>query len=209
MRTIKLRHLVFVAFLATIISAATVSAQTAPKLTTPKEQFGFNVADDFQMVSYTQAEAYWRKLATESDRMKLVDIGQTAEGRHQWMVIISSPDNLKNLAHYKEISQKLARAEGVTEAQARALSQDGKAIVWIDGGLHASETVGFQQLVETIYQLLSRTDEETMRFLRDEIILCVPANPDGSEMVANWYNREPDPTKRSMDQLPRSEEHTS
>jgi hypothetical protein len=203
MRTIKLHHFVYVILFAAIISAATVSAQTAPKLTTPKEQFGFSVADDFQMVSYTQAEAYWKKLATESDRMKLVDIGQTAEGRHQWMVIISSPDNLKNLAHYKEISQKLARAEGVTEAQARALSQDGKAIVWIDGGLHASETVGFQQLVETIYQLLSLNDDETKRFLRDEIILCVPANPDGSEMVANWYNREPDPTKRSMDQLPK------
>ena len=190
-------------FAAATIFAATASALTAPKLTTPKQQFGFNVADDFQMVSYTQAEAYWKKLATESDRMKLVDIGLTAEGRNQWMVIISTPENLKNLARYKEISQKLARAEGVTEEQARALSKEGKAIIWIDGGLHASETVGFQQLVETIYQLLSRTDEETMRFLRDDIILCVPANPDGSEMVANWYNREPDPTKRSMAELPK------
>jgi hypothetical protein len=203
MRTIKPRHLVFVLFLAAIIPATSVSAQTAPKVTTPKQQFGFNVADDFQMVSYTQAEAYWKKLATESDRMKLVDIGMTAEGRHQWMAIISTPENLKNLARYKEISQKLARAEGVTEAQARALSKEGKAIVWIDGGLHASETVGFQQLVETIFQLVSRTDEETMRFLRDDIILCVPANPDGSEMVANWYNREPDPAKRVSDPLPK------
>jgi Zinc carboxypeptidase len=203
MRTIKLRHLVFVMMFAAIISAATASAQTAPKLTTPKEQFGFNVADDFQMVSYTQAEAYWKKLATESDRMKLVDIGNTAEGRHQWMVIISTPENLKNLARYKEISQKLARAEGVSEAEARTLSKEGKAVIWIDGGLHANETVGFQQLVETIYQLLSHTDDETMRFLHDEIILCVPANPDGSEMVANWYNRVPNPTDRQMDALPK------
>jgi hypothetical protein len=206
MRTNKLRHLFAVMFLAAIVSAATAFAQTAPpapKITTPKQQFGFNVADDFQMVSYTQAEAYWKKLATESDRMKLVDIGLTAEGRHQWMAIISTPENLKNLAHYKEISQKLARAEGVSEAQARALSREGKAVIWIDGGLHASETVGFQQLVETIYQLVSRTDAETMRFLHDVIILCVPANPDGSEMVANWYNREKDPPKRSMDQLPK------
>jgi Zinc carboxypeptidase len=203
MRTIKLHHFVYLMLFAAIMSAATVSAQTAPKLTTPKEQFGFSVADDFQMVSYTQAEAFWKKLATESDRMKLVDIGNTAEGRHQWMVIISSPDNLKNLAHYKEISQKLARAEGVSEAEARNLSKEGKAIIWIDGGLHANETVGFQQLVETIYQLLSRTDDETMRFLHDEIILCVPANPDGSEMVANWYNRVPNPTDRQMDALPK------
>ncbi len=64
MRTIKLHHFVFVVLFAAIISVATVSAQTAPHVTTPKQQFGFNVADDFQMVSYTQAEAYWKKLAT-------------------------------------------------------------------------------------------------------------------------------------------------
>jgi hypothetical protein len=186
-----------------LASAGTLSAQAPPKVTTPKEAFGFNVGDDFQMVSYTQAEAYWKKLATESDRMKLVSIGKTAEGRDQWMSIISAPANLKQLDHYKEIAQKLARAEGITEEQARAFARDGKAVVWIDGGLHASETVGFQQLVETIYQLVSRTDPETMRFLNDIIILCVPANPDGSEMVANWYNREADPTKRSMAQLPK------
>jgi hypothetical protein len=186
-----------------LATAGALSAQAPPKVTTPKEFFGFNVGDDFQMVSYTQAEGYWKKLATESDRMKLVSIGKTAEGRDQWMSVISSPANVKQLEHYREISQKLARAEGVTEEQARALARDGKAVVWIDGGLHASETVGFQQLVETIYQLVSRTDAETMRFLNDVIILCVAANPDGSELVANWYNREADPTKRSMAQLPK------
>src|SRR5204863_498448 len=46
-------------------------------------------------------------------------------------------------------------------------------------------------------------DEETMRFLNDVIVLCVQANPDGQELVANWYMREKDPLKRSMNGLPR------
>ncbi|MGA7785940.1 MAG: M14 metallopeptidase family protein, partial [Candidatus Acidiferrales bacterium] len=183
--------------------AQSSSQMAAPKITTPKESFGFNVGDDYQMVTYTQAEAFWKKLAAESDRVKLQSIGKTAEGRDQWMLIISSPENLKHLDHYKEISQKLQRAEGVTEEQARALAHEGKAVIWIDGGLHASETVGFQQLVETTYQLASRTDPETMRFLNDAIILCVAANPDGSELVANWYNRISEPTQRSMAALPK------
>jgi hypothetical protein len=203
MKTNKLHQVVALFLFCVALAAAPLSAQTPPKLTTPKESFGFSVGDDYQMVSYKQAEAYWKKLATESDRMKLVSIGKTAEGRDQWMSIISSPANLKNLQHYKEISQKLAHAEGLTDEQARALAHEGKAIIWIDGGLHASETVGFQQLVETIYQLVSRTDAETMRFLNDDIILCVAANPDGSEFVANWYNREPDPPKRSVADLPK------
>ena len=70
-------------------------------------------------------------------------------------------------------------------------------MVWIDGGLHATETVGSQQLMEMVYQMVSRTDPETMRFLNDDIVLCVQANPDGQELVANWYMREKDPLKRT------------
>jgi hypothetical protein len=189
--------------LAAVFSIGTLLAQTPPKITTPKEALGFNLGDDYQMANYTQLESYWKTLAKESNRMKLVDIGLTAEGRHQYMAIITSPENMKNLAKYKEISSKLAHAEGVSEEQAHAMAREGKAVVWIDGGLHASETVGSQQLMETVYQLLSKTDPETMRFLNDDIILCVQANPDGQELVANWYMREKDPMKRSFAGLPR------
>src|SRR5947209_195552 len=132
--------------------------------TTLFRSLGFNLGDDYQVANYTQLEAYWKKLASESDRMKLVSIGKTEEGRDQWMAVITAPENLKKLDHYKEISAKLAHAEGVTEDQAHALAREGKAVVWIDGGLHASETVGSQQLMETVYQLVSRADPETMRF---------------------------------------------
>jgi hypothetical protein len=197
--------------LAAVIFVAGLAGQTAPKVTTPKEALGFNLGDDYQVANYSQLEAYWKKLATESDRMKLVDIGPTAEGRRQYMAILTSPENLKKLEHYKEISRRLALAEGVTEDQAHALSREGKAVVWIDGGLHASETVGSQQEMEMVYQMVSRTDPETLRFLDDVILLAVPANPDGQELVADWYMRgseKPDaplkdPLKRTLSGLPR------
>ena len=188
---------------AAVLFACLLPAQTASKITTPKEALGFNLGDDYQVANYAQLEAYWKKLAAESPRMKLESIGKTEEGRDQWMAIVTSPENMKKLARYREIAGKLARAEGVGEAEARALAKEGKAIVWIDGGLHATETVGSQQLMEWVYQMVSRTDEETMRFLNDVIVLNVPANPDGQELVANWYMREKDPLKRSMTHLPR------
>src|ERR1700757_822931 len=112
--------------LAVALSALPVAAQTAPKVTTPKEALGFNLGDDYSVANYTQLEAYWKKLASESDRMKLVDIGPTAEGRRQYMAVVSSPENIKKLDRYKEISAKLAHAEGVTEQQARDLAREGK-----------------------------------------------------------------------------------
>ena len=178
------------------IKAAAPSV-AAPAITTPLEFFGFNVGADYQEVNYTKAVEYWKKLAAESDRIKLVDIGQTEEGRTQWMVIITSPANLKNLDHFREINSRLARAQGLDDAQARQLASEGKAVVWIDGGLHASESVGFQQLVEMIYEMVSRNDAETLRLLNDDIGLYVPVNPDGSEMVANWYMRISTPSERT------------
>ena len=172
------------------------------RITSPKQQFGFTIGDDYRLANYTQFEAYWRKLAKESSRMKLVEIGKTAEGRTQLMSIISSPANIARLDHYKEISRKLAFAEGLTDDEAHALAREGKAVVWIDGGLHATEVLGAAQLIETVYQLLSRNDAETMRFLNDCIILAVHANPDGMELVSNWYMKDADTLKRNMN-IPR------
>ena len=181
---------------ALVMCASLAAAQDVRHITTPMEALGFNLGDDYRVANYTQLDAYWKKMATESDRMKLVDIGLTSEGRHQWMAIITSPENLKKLDYYRDISSKLAHAEGLTDEQAHALAKEGKAVVWIDGGLHASETVGSQQIMEEVYELNSQTDEETMRFLNDDITLCVLDNPDGQELVANWYMREPVPEKR-------------
>ncbi len=144
------------------------AARAQARITSPKEQFGFNIGDDYKLANYTQFEQYWRK-----------------------------PANLAKLDRYKEISQKLAHAEGLSEADARALAREGKAIVWIDGGLHATEVLGAAQLIETVYQLVSRSDPETMRFLNDCIILAVHANPDGMELVSNWYMKDADTLKRN------------
>src|SRR5262245_5384287 len=113
-----------------------VQAQT--KITTPKEQFGFNIGDDYVLVNYAQYETYLKKCDQESDRLTVVPVGKSSEGRTMYLGIITSPENSKNLARYKEIARRLSRAEGLTDAEAKALAAEGKSVVWIDGGLHAT-----------------------------------------------------------------------
>jgi hypothetical protein len=189
--------------MAMLLSTLAVISASAQNLTSPKAHFGFNIGDDYQLANYTQYEAYIKKLDAESDRMKLVEIGKSAEGRTMYLGIITSPENHKKLDRYKEIAAKLAKAEGLTNEQARALAKEGKAIVWIDGGLHATEVLGPAQLIETIWQFNSLNDEETLRFLDNVIILTCLVNPDGMELVSNWYMRESDPTKRRYNDIPR------
>ena len=82
------------------LSVCLVAATMAVALTSPKEHFGFAIGDDYQLTTYTQVEAYFKKLAGESDRLKLVDIGQTEEGRTQWMMICTSPANPSGERHH-------------------------------------------------------------------------------------------------------------
>jgi hypothetical protein len=199
--TSKLRTLAGTALAVVLISAPPLSTES--KVTTPREQFGFDLGDDYQLANYAQLTAYWQTLAGQSDRMQLVEIGRTAEDRPQWMAIVTSPENHRRLARYQEISQRLARAEDLTDEQARALAREGRAVVWVDGGLHATETLGAQQLMELVHQMVSRNDAETQRILGDVILLAVHANPDGHDLVADWYMREADPSKRSLSGLPR------
>ena len=182
---------------------ASVAAAAAQTVTSPKQHFGFDIGDDYHLATYTQFVDYWQKIDRESDRLKVVEIGKTAEGRPQLMAIITSPENHKRLDRYKEISRRLAYAEGLTDDQARALAKEGKGVVWFDGGLHATEVLGAHQLIETVYRLVTRTDPETQRFLDDLVILAVHANPDGMELVSSWYMRDSDSTRRSTSGLPR------
>ncbi|MCX6545630.1 MAG: M14 family metallopeptidase [Acidobacteria bacterium] len=184
-----------------LVSAAPV-AQSQGRFTPPT--FGpYTVGDDYFLGNYAQLQAYFAKLDQESDRMKVVEVGKTAEGRPMIMAIITSPENHKKLDRYRDISRRLARAEDLTDDQARALAAEGKAVVWIDGGLHATETVNAQELFLMAYQMVSQNDPETLRFLNDVILLLTPANPDGMDLVSNWYMREPDPRKRSTAAIPR------
>ncbi|SEK98123.1 M14 family metallopeptidase [Parapedobacter koreensis] len=179
--------------LAFILVGMQVFAQHIPS---PKEHFGFTIGDDYKLANYTQTEAYFKKVAALSDRVKMELAGKTSEGRDMHLIIVSSPENLAKIDTYKEISQKFARAE-ISEAEAKELSLAGKPVVWIDGGLHATEVVATHQLFETFYQLVSRNDPENLRILDEVVILLFHCNPDGQELVSNWYMQQQDPLKRN------------
>ncbi len=189
-------------YLLLIIFCFIISTAIGQTIPTPKSHFGFDIGDNYQLATFTQTEAYFKKLAQSSDRAKYTVIGKTEEGRDQFMLIVTSPENQKKLEQYKMISQKMGNA-AIGLEEAKQLAKEGKAVVWIDGGLHATETVSIHQLIETAYQLLSRNDEETKRILNDVIILMTHANPDGQELVSSWYMREPNSEKRSTSNLPR------
>jgi len=167
-----------------------------PTLPTPQSVIGFEPCADYKLATYEQIADYFRRLAAAApQRMQLVEIGKTAEGRVQLMAIISSEQNIRQLARYKDIARTLAHARRATgapisEDDARQLAAQGKAIVWIDFGLHSSEVAHAQTAPLMAFKVVTEESDE-MRFIRDNVVfLLVPnMNPDGTTLVAEWYRQ--------------------
>ncbi len=188
------------------LASAATAEPISPKvgaITSPAEGFVQEPGSDYFLANYDAYEAYLKTLARQSDRMKLIDIGKSAEGRTMWVAIVSSPANLAKLDRYQAIARTLAKAEVKTEREAQALADEGKAIVWIDAGMHASETVTTQAQIHVLYRMLTATDAETMRILNDDIVLFGQDNPDGLQLIADWYMRNPVKTDREFRTIPR------
>lgn len=165
---------------------ASLKAQVIPA---PEDILGFKVGADYHLINYTQAIDYLKKVASVSDRIKLMEMGKTTLGRPMYYAVISSPDNLANLEKYREIIKKLSLARDLSPEEAQKLSEQGKAVVYIDGGLHATECAPAQHLVQLAYDLVSAKDAKTLNILNEVICLLVFANPDGMDMVAEWYQK--------------------
>ncbi|MEO7366591.1 MAG: M14 metallopeptidase family protein [Gemmatimonadaceae bacterium] len=196
-----LRKSAGILLVSSIVLTGSVSAQA--RITTPMQQFGHNIGDDYFLANYKQLVEYWQKLDKQSDRMRIVHIGTSAEGRQMYTAIITAPENFAKLGRYQEIVSRLAHAKDLSDDQAHALAREGKAVVWIDGGLHATEVLGAQQLIQFVYEMVSKNDPETKRFLHDDILLATLVNPDGMDLVSNWYMRDPVAKERSTAGVPR------
>jgi len=106
----------------------TVASNAAPTIPTPQSAFGFTPCQDYKLANYTQISSYFHQLDNASDRMQVVSLGQTSEGRDQVMGIVSAPENLSpaNLAKYQDIANRLAHARDLTDDQAHDLAKQGR-----------------------------------------------------------------------------------
>jgi hypothetical protein len=156
---------------------------------TPKAHFGFNPGEDYKLANYEEVSAYFRKLAATSDRIRVEEFGRSSEGRPLLVAFISSAENLQRLDRFKEISRKLALGLATPE-EAKQLAAEGKAVVWIDSGLHATEVAPVQHAPHLAYKMLTAESDEVRRIRANVILMQVPViNPDGLDMTASWYRK--------------------
>src|SRR4026209_2581259 len=139
-----MRRVVLVAVIVALLlgrTTAPVAQQTVP---TPRDVLGFTPGEDYKLADFRQLQDFFYKLDAASDRVQVYSAGKSTEGNDMLVAVISSEANLQKLDRYKEIGRRLALVRGVSDEEAKAMAREGKAIVWIDNGLHASEVATAQ-----------------------------------------------------------------
>ena len=163
-----------------------LSAQTSPE-----DFLGHRVGADRKLADFTQIRAYFQKLDSESEKIKVLTIGETTLGKPMILAVITSEENMADLEKYTQITRKLRNARGLTPEDAKALAKQGKAILLITCSLHATEIAASQMAMELAYLLVTgKTPFDAEKALSDVIVLLSPSiNPDGQQMVTDWYRK--------------------
>lgn len=157
---------------------------------TPEVWFGHKMGTDRKLESWADMVAYFRALAGLSDRIELVELGESTEGRPYIALFISASENLAQLERYRQMNATLSDPRGATQAELDRIVVDGKVVVVQTYGLHSNEVATPLAAVETIHALVTRTDEEALRILNNTIAIMLPSiNPDGLDMETDWYRR--------------------
>jgi len=163
-----------------------LSAQTPPE-----EFLGFKVGADRKLADYKQITDYFNKLDQESNKIKVLTIGESTLGKPIIMAVITAEDNMDDLDTYTDITKQLRNARGLSQDEAKTLAGQGKSILLITCNIHSTEIASSQMSMEFAYDLIiGNTDFDADTYLKDVIVLLVPStNPDGEQMVTEWYRK--------------------
>jgi hypothetical protein len=176
----------------------TVAAAESRSVPAPEDVLGFRPGDDRKLASWAKVVEYFQKLAAASDRVKFEEIGKSTMGAPFVYATISAPENLRRLEEFKDIQRQLAdpRTLGsptnsaLADRKAAALMARGKTVIAITCGIHSTEVGSYLSSMLIAHRLASSNEPEIQEMLQNTIILLVPAtNPDGVDIVNNWYQK--------------------
>src|SRR5256714_2464662 len=177
-----------------LVSTAQAQRRATPRATplpSPYSVLGFNPGDDRTIADWKQISDYFTRLDAASDRVQVQTVGKSTLGRTMIAAFISAPEKIRSLEKYKAIQARLADPRKVGgDAERDELISDGKTIVVISCSIHSTEIVASQMSMQLAYNLASANDEDTLSILRNTILILIPSpNPDGVDIVANWYRK--------------------
>ena len=176
-----------------------------PEIPTSEQVLRYRWADDIS--SHYQVETYLRALAKAApDRTKIVQYGESYEGRSLNYLVISSPENISRLEDIRQNNQALAQAHLTDPESARAIMESAPAVVWLAYAVHGNEISPSDAALLTAWHLLADQRPETKQQLSELVIIIDPLqNPDGRDRFINVFR---ETRGKFIQSFPVANEHT-
>jgi hypothetical protein len=170
-----------------------VRSEPRAEIPAPEDVIGFHPGDDRKLASWKSIVEYFRRLDAASDKLQFSELGKTTMGAPFVMAIISAPENLARLGEYQRIQSLLADPRKLgprADKRAAELISRGKTVVLITCGIHSTEVGSTLSSMLIAHRLVSSNEPDIQEILHNTIIVLVPSlNPDGVDIVKNWYDK--------------------
>ncbi|MBN9385406.1 MAG: zinc carboxypeptidase [Chitinophagaceae bacterium] len=173
----------------------TAFSQSVPS---PESFLGYKLGDHY--THHYKIVNYFREVARAlPSQVKLVQYGETYEGRPLLLAFIASSENLQRL---EDIRRNNLRLAGVLK-DGTAPDEGGPAIVWLSYNVHGNEPSSSEAAMKTLYALVDPSNTSAKEWLRHVVVVMDPCiNPDGRDRYVNWFTTavgktpNPDPQAR-------------
>ncbi|TVQ49447.1 MAG: hypothetical protein EA362_04530 [Saprospirales bacterium] len=177
----------FVPFLFLFANSLTAQEKS---ITPPEEFFGFQPGDDRKLFNYEEMIAYLQLLEEQSDKIQLIESGETELGRPMYLCFVSSSNNINQLEELKGINRQLALNYQLEDKERDELIKRGKAFFFMTLSMHSTEVGMSQAAPLIIYELLTSDDPIIEKILENTVYMITPShNPDGMNMIVEHYKK--------------------
>ncbi len=153
----------------------------------PEKFFGHEMGADRKLARWDKIVEYFHELE-QSPCVKVEELGKSTEGNPFLLVLITSPENLKNIDKIRKMSYRIAHPKGLEKEEVKQIISEGRAVVSMSMSIHATEVGGTQMAPELAYELATKPEYDEIR--KNTVLVMFPCfNPDGQIMVTDWYNK--------------------
>jgi hypothetical protein len=176
---------------AILVVVAAGLASGGEDVPSPKDVLAIDVGQNRVLASYSESERYLRALAKRSDRVRLLEMGPTVEGRTMLAVAISAPSNVAKLDELSRDWAQIADLRGLEPTARDRLVATLPSCILITAGIHANEVAGPQSALLFAFELANApAGTVEAEWLKHVVLLLVPSlNPDGQEATVAWYRK--------------------
>ncbi len=141
-----------------------------------------------EITAHAQVEKYLQALVAASRRMRLVEFGQSWQGRKLYYAVVASEANLARLPQIQVGMQRLADPRGLADDEAERLLGGLPAVGWLANCVHGDEPSGTDAALQVLYHLLAAQNDPVVDKVFAECVVLVDPlqNPDGRDRFVHY-----------------------